>query len=549
MSEWFEKRTLGQLPADAARRWGRSEALVFKDQRWTWSEFSAEVDRAAKALIAIGVEPGEKVALWMNNKPEWLFLMYAVAKVGAVLVPLNTRYRTEDINYVVAQSNTGTVISDDKSGPVSYLGMLREVLPDTAGGDPTAHRLNGFPDLRRIVFVGSDKLSDTLSWVQALDLGRAVDDAVLAARAAAVDPDGLLMIAYTSGTTGSPKGVMHSHINIRNCMERAAIMGLTFTDTEINYLPMFHLYGLCEVAMLCIVSGAKQILMDVFDAHEALRIIETEKVTIAHGFDTHWKDLLDAQADLPRNVSSLRLGTLPSGTDATIPIAERVQDTFCPTLSGFGMTEIWAFISVSYPTETREQRIYSSGCPMNGIEYRVGDTETGALLPPGEPGQLMVKGYTVMQGYYEKPEATAASFNEDGWFLTGDMAKLREDGRYVFLGRYKDMLKVGGENVSPAEIEARLMSLDGVAAVAIVGYPDPRLHEVAVAYIVRSAKGNLTEEDVLSDLRGQVASFKIPRHVLFVDEFPMTPSGKVQKVKLRARALEQLGDPTQAAAS
>jgi fatty-acyl-CoA synthase len=378
--------------------------------------------------------------------------------------------------------------------------------------------------------------------------GEEISDEALRARAVAVDPDGLLMIAYTSGTTGSPKGVMHTHINIRNCMERAAIMGLTFTDTEINYLPMFHLYGLCEVAMLCIVSGAKQILMEAFNASEALGLIEVEKVTIAHGFDTHWKDLLDAQADMPRNVSSLRLGTLPSGTDATIPIAERVQDVFCPTLSGFGMTEIWAFISVSFPTETREQRIYSSGCPMNGVEYQVGDPETGEPLPPGEAGQLMVRGYTVMQGYYDKPAETAASFTKDGWFLTGDMAKLREDGRFVFLGRYKDMLKVGGENVSPAEIEARLMVLEGVGAVAIVGYPDLRLHEVAVAYIVRSAKGHLTEEDVLSELRGQVASFKIPRHVLFVDEFPMTPSGKVQKVKLRASALDELGDPNQVAA-
>ena len=549
MSEWFEKRTLGRLPADAAVRWGSSEALVFQDQRWTWNEFSAEIDRSAKALITIGVAPGEKVALWMNNKPEWLFLMYAVAKVGAVLVPLNTRYRTEDIDYVLKQSNTGTIISDDRSGPVDYLGMLHDVLPDTAGGDPLAHQLEGLPDLHRIVFAGNDKLTNTLTWTEALARSGEVSDAVLEARAAAVDPDGLLMIAYTSGTTGSPKGVMHSHINIRNCMERAAIMGLTFTDTEINYLPMFHLYGLCEVAMLCIVSGAKQILMDVFDAREALRIIEVEKVTIAHGFDTQWKDLLDAQAELPRNVSSLRLGTLPSGTDATIPIAERVQDVFCPTLSGFGMTEIWAFISVSFPTETREQRIYSSGCPMNGVEYRVGDPETSEPLPPEVPGQLMVKGYTVMQGYYEKPEATAASFTEDGWFLTGDMAKLREDGRYVFLGRYKDMLKVGGENVSPAQIEARLMGLDGVGAVAIVGYPDPRLHEVAVAYIVRSTNSQLTEEDVLSELRGQIASFKIPKHVLFVNEFPMTPSGKVQKVKLRASALEQLGDPNHAEAS
>lgn len=546
MSEWFEKRTLGSLPARAAARWGEREALVFGDERWTWNAFSDEVDRAAKALIALGVAPGEKVALWMNNKPEWLFLMYAVSKVGGVLVPLNTRYRTDDISYVVTQSNTGTLISDDRSGPVDYLGMLRDVLPATADGDPCAHRLDGFPDLRRIVFSGEDKLPGTLTWEEALARAADVDDETLAGRAAAVDPDGLMMIGYTSGTTGNPKGVMHSHVNIRNCMERAAIVGLTFTDTEINYLPMFHLYGLCEVAMLCIVSGARQILMDTFDADAALDLIERERVTVAHGFDTHWKDLLEAHERRPRDVSSLRLGTLPSGTEATIPIAERVQDVFCPTVSGFGMTEIWAFVSVSFPTETREQRVYASGVPMNDVEYRIGDPETGAPLPPGEPGQLMVKGYTVMKGYYEKPKETAESFTDDGWFLTGDMATLREDGRFVFLGRYKDMLKVGGENVAPAEIEAKLMELDGLLSVAVVGYPDPRLHEVAVAFVIREGEG-LSEEAVLEHLRGRVASFKIPRHVVFVDAFPMTPSGKVQKVKLRARALEVLGEPARAA--
>lgn len=546
MREWFEKRTFGQLPADAATRWGAREALVFGAQRWTWIEFSAEVDRAAKSLIALGVQPGEKIALWMNNKPEWLFLMYAVWKVGGVLVPLNTRYRNEDIAYVVTQSNTATIISDDHSGPVDYLSMLREVLPDTSKGDPRTHEFEGFGDLKRIVFVGEDKLDGTYTWSEACEFADEISDAALAERAAMVDPDALALIGYTSGTTGNPKGVMHSHINIRNCMERAAIMGLTFTDTEINYLPMFHLYGLAEVALICIVAGAKQILMDTFDAAEALRLIEVEHVTIAHGFDTHWKDLLEEQARAPRDVSSLRLGTLPSGTEATIPIAERVQDVFCPTISGFGMTEIWAFVSVSSPTETREQRVNASGCPMNGVEYQIGDRETGAPVPIGEPGQLMVKGYTVMAGYYEKPQATADSFSDDGWFLTGDIARQREDGRYVFLGRHKDMLKVGGENVSPAEIEARLMGLEGIAAVAIVGYPDLRLHEVAVAYVIRSPGSTVSEQDILAPLRGKVASFKIPRHVLFVDEFPMTPSGKVQKVKLRGHALAELGEPNAA---
>ena len=549
MKEWFNKRRLGDLIDDAAARWGEREALVFKDRCWSWIDYAGEIDRAAKALIALGIEPGEKVGLWMNNKPEWLFLMHAVSKIGAVLVPLNTRYRSEDIRYVVTQSNTSTLIADDRSGPVDYRAMLSEVLPDTRSDDPCAQRLQGFPDLRRIVFCGTDKLPGTLTWDEALQRADTVSDETLAARAAAVDPDGLALIVYTSGTTGDPKGVMHSHINIRNCMERAAILGISITDVEINYLPMFHAYGYAEVAMICSVAGAKQILMETYDADEALRLIEAEGVTIAHGFDTHWKDLLEAQERSPRDVSSLRLGTLPSGTDATIPIAERVQDVFCPTVSGFGMTEIWAFVSVSFLSDTREQRLHASGYPMNGVEYRVIDPDSGAPLPTGTAGQLVVKGYTVMQGYYEKPEATAASFTDDGWFITGDMARLRADGRVVFLGRYKDMLKVGGENVAPAEIEARLMGIDGVAAVAVVGYPDPRLHEVAIAYVIRREGARLSEDDLLAPLRGQIASFKIPRHVIFVDEFPMTPSGKVQKVKLRALALTQLSDANQAKAS
>jgi len=371
-----------------------------------------------------------------------------------------------------------------------------------------------------------------------------VSDADLAARAAAVDPDDLALIGYTSGTTGDPKGVMHNHINIRNVTDRSAIMGMTFNDTHISYLPLFHLYGLSEVALMCIVTGARQVLMDVFDAGRALDLIEQEKVTLAHGFEAHWNDLLIAQEANPRDVSSLRLGTLPAGTEATIPTAEKAQDVFCPTISGFGMTEVWAYVSMSFPTETREQRVNASGFPNNGVRFQIGDPETYQPLPPNTEGELMVKGYTVMMGYYKKPEATANTFSDDGWLLTGDVGMLREDGRLVFMGRYKDMLKVGGENVSPAEVEAKLMELPGVREVAVVAYPDPRMHEVGVAFIVRTSEGsNLTEQAVLDHVKGRIASFKIPRHVLFVDEFPMTSSGKIQKAKLRDLALEILGRP------
>jgi fatty-acyl-CoA synthase len=538
MSEWFAKRTLGETTGEAARKWGSREALVFGDKRWTWTEFEADVIAAAKGLIALGVKPGEKVALWMNNKPEWLFLMYATAKIGAVLVPLNTRYRSNDIQYVLSQSNTGTLLSDDRSGPVSYLDMVKEVIPHP---ESLEEGIKEFPDLRRIVFVGDECYSGTTLWKEALVSGKSITDAELQERESRVKPDDLMLIGYTSGTTGDPKGVMHSHINIRNCMERASTLGITFTDIHINYLPMFHIYALSEVMMICALTGAKQILMESFDAKEALTLIEREQVSLAHGFDTHWKDLLDSQSALQANVSSLRLGTLPAGTEATIPVAELVQDIFCPTVSGFGMTETWAFAALSFPTDTREQRIYASGYPMSDISFQVVNPETGIPVEPKELGELRVKGYTLMQGYYKRPQATAESFTEDGWFKTGDTAKIRQDGRLIFLGRYKDMLKVGGENVSPAEVEAHLMKISGIQAISVVAYPDERLHEVAVAFTILKSDSMLTADEITGFLKGKIASFKIPRHIIFVKEFPMTSSGKVQKARLRKQAIEILG--------
>ena len=293
--------------------------------------------------------------------------------------------------------------------------------------------------------------------------------------------------------------------------------------------------------MICALTGAKQILMENFDAGKALTLIEKEKVTLAHGFDTHWKDLLDAQRSLQADVSTLRLGTLPAGTEATIPVAELAQDVFCPTVSGFGMTEIWAFAALSFPTDTREQRIYASGYPMSDISFKVVNPDSGITVQPDELGELRVKGYTLMQGYYKKPKATAESFTEDGWFKTGDTAKVREDGRLIFLGRYKDMLKVGGENVSPAEVEAHLMKIPGIQATSVVAYPDERLHEVGVAFTILKSDIMLAPDEITGFLKGKIASFKIPRHIIFVQEFPMTSSGKVQKAKLRKQAVDILG--------
>ncbi len=539
--DWFRKRTLGDVLAAAAARWGTREALVFEDRRWTYAEFEAETNRVAKGLIALGVQPGEHVALWMTNRPEWLFAMYAIARIGACIVPLNTRYRSDDVAYTVSQSRSATLITLDRSGPVDYQGMLMETLRDIDTAPDGTLRIDGYPDLKRLVVLGDVRLAHARGWDALIEAGADVDDATLAARAAAVDPDGMMMICYTSGTTGHPKGVVHTHVPIRNTMERTQIIGLTCTDVHMNYLPLFHIYAFSEISMTCALTGACQVLMDVFDGARALELAEREGATVLHGFEAHWLDLLNAQAARPRQLA-VRIGTLPSGVESTVPIADKVQDVFCPTVSGFGMSETWAFIAVSNPSHTREQRVHTSGYPMNDYACRIVDVESGREQPPGAPGELQVRGYAVMQGYWDKPEATAETLDADGWLHTGDMAMLREDGMLVFMGRYKDMLKVGGENVSPAEVEAYLRGMDEILDAAVVAYPDPRLAEVPVAFVILNPGAALDADTLTERMKGRVASFKIPRHVIFVEAFPMTSSGKIRKVELRAEARRHLDD-------
>ena len=468
----------------------------------------------------------------MTNRPEWLHLMYAVGKVGGCLVPLNTRYRSDDMSFTVINAECTHLIAIDQSGPIDYRSLLAEARSEI---EAAGH-------LRTIVLMGQ-QLDGTTPWQQLLDRGEDITDADLAERAASVDPDQLMMLAYTSGTTGLPKGVMHSHRPILNIRERALVLGHTKNDVHLNYLPLFHIYALSEIALTATLTGGSQVLFENFDAGSTLDAVETFGGTVLHGFDSHWNDQLAAQAAQPRDLSSLRIGSLPAGMESTVPIARRSQD-ICPTISGFGMSECWSFICVSHPSHTLEQRTEASGYPMDGVEIEIRDPETGAVIEDGTQGQFFIRNFTVTAGYWANPEATAEAI-VDGWLDTGDMACMRSDGHVVFMGRYKDMLKVGGENMSPAEVEGYLLDVDGVAEVAVVAYPDERLGEVPVAYVVRSADASdesVTEAGLIEPLRGRIASYKIPRAVLFVDELPMTPSGKIRKIELRAHALQDLAD-------
>ncbi len=476
------------------------------------------------------------MAIWLTNCPEWVVAMFALARIGAVHVPVNTRFRTADVEYVLRQSNATALITHDVSGPVDYLAMARELMSRQG-----ATRL---PDLRRLIVKTDGRVplrpSDrgALTWAQLLAAGERGDDEALRRRAAAVRRDDTLFIMYTSGTTGFPKGVMRDHSIVPSLFDRYRRLQTTERDVFINYLPLFHIFGYVDGPLGSMLNGYRQVLTDTFDADEALDLVEREGGTFIDGFEAHLRALLEAQERRPRNLATLRTGIMAMGMASAAPLGYRARTVLAPYrhLSAYGITEVGASVTLSMPDSTDEQACESSGCPVEGFEIRVIDPATGADRPAGEPGEIAVRTPFVMQGYYDKPEETARAIDGRGWFHTGDMGLLRADGYLRFIGRYKDMLKVGGENVDPVEVEGYLAGHDGVQDVAVVGRPDAKLSEVPVAFVVLRPGAAVTADELIAACRGRIASFKIPRDVHFVDALPMTSSGKVQKAALRERA-------------
>jgi fatty-acyl-CoA synthase len=540
MAEWYTKKTFGSLADTMAEQFGDREALVFNDERYTFQDVLERTDEVARGLIHIGVKPGDHVALWLMNRPEWIFTMFALARIGAVQVPVNTRFRTHDLAYLLKQSDASYLITHDVSGPVGFLDMVREVieLPESGASinDPA------FPKMSSVIILGESEQDGYISWSSMLKDGIKTTDTELTVRKEACDPDLPVFIMYTSGTTGFPKGVMHNHIMLRLIEERAFRMAITRNDTILNYLPLFHLFSYSEGALMSMLTGARQILTETFDPDECIQLIEDEGVTIMHGFETHLKDLTESQEKLKTDISTLRTGLFASGTKTSAPICRKAADVLAPLVSitGYGMSEMGVGALIGSLDDSLEQRAETSGYLAPGFECRIVDPVSNTEQVIDEEGEMVFRGYGLMMKYYNKPNETADSYDEDGWFHTGDTGIRRADGYVRFLGRYKDMLKVGGENVDPMEVEALLLGADGVQQVAVVGFPDAHLTEVPIAYVQPRTGFEASEGSIIEFCRGKVATFKIPRHVIFVDELPMTASGKVRKVELREEAIKEL---------
>jgi fatty-acyl-CoA synthase len=539
MGDWFEKITYGDLVNQATARYGDKEFMYFEGRRWSFCQVHAAINRAARGLMALGIQPGEHVSLWLVNRPEWVFLQFALAKIGAVLVPINTQFRTADLDYVVRQSDTTTLIAADRSGPISYIAMLQELCPELARA-PRHHLAPAvFPALKRLVLLSDHPVPGTYDWQEVLALADQVSEAALQQREHAVHPDATATIMYTSGTTGFPKGVMHGHNLIRNVLDEASRLGIRQRDVIMMYLPLFHAFGFYEGPLMCFATGARMVLTATFDPGEVLQLIEQERCTVTHGFDTHFHALMTHPDFDTRDTRSMRTGVFASGLNSSIPIARTAQERFGRFVSGWGMTEVGVGGALGFPDDAPEVSAGLSGYPLVGYTLKIVDPVSGAELPPDTPGEICCKTYMRMQGYYQKPEETAKTLDQEGWFHSGDMGLLTADGYLRFLGRYKEMLKVGGENMDPVELEGHLLQHPAVHQVKVVGVPDARLNEVAVACVVLTPGANVTAGELMDFCRN-MANFKRPRYVLFVKDYPMTASGKVQKFNLRQLAMQAL---------
>ncbi len=543
-----DKPLLNQCIGDAfdatVARFPEREALVVHHQalRYTWRQLADAVDQHARALMALGVQPGDRLGIWAPNCAEWCITQFASAKVGAILVNINPAYRSSELDYALGQSGCRWVICADAFKTSDYHATLQGLLPGLANSQPGALICERFPELRGVVSLALSPPPGFLAWHALQARAEAVSGEALAARQAQLRCDDPINIQYTSGTTGFPKGATLSHSNIlNNGYMVGESLGLTEHDRLVVPVPLYHCFGMVMANLGCMTHGSALIYpSDAFDPLATLRAVAQEKATALYGVPTMFIAELDHPQRGEFDLSSLRTGIM-AGATCPIEVMRRVigEMHMAEVQIAYGMTETSPVSLQTGAADDLERRVTSVGRTQPRLESKVVDAE-GNTVPRGEIGELCTRGYSVMLGYWNNPKATAESIDAEGWMHTGDLAVMDEQGYVRIVGRSKDMIIRGGENIYPRELEEFFFTHPAVADVQVIGVPCSKYGEEIVAW-VRLHPGHAVSEEALREwARARIAHFKVPRYFRFVDAFPMTVTGKVQKFRMREISVEEL---------
>ena len=535
----------GQYFEMQAAKHADNDFIVYPDRdlRWTYREFDERVDQLAKGLLAIGITKGDHVGVWARNIPDWLTLAFATAKIGAVLVTVNPVYKAHELAYVIKQSDMKALAIIDQFRDVDYIEIVRGLVPEASTQERGHLESAEFPFLKNLIYLGPEKHRGFYSMPELLVLGDNMPDEPLRALTASLDTDDVINMQYTSGTTGFPKGVM---LTSRNILNNGFYIGERQKFTERDRVcippPYFHCFGIVLGVLAVLTHGAMVVGVESFDPVLVLAAVEKERATALYGVPTMFiAELAHPMFDM-FDLASLRTGIM-AGSPCPIETMRQVIDkmhasemTIC-----YGLTETSPVFTQTTVDDSLERKCETVGRAHDQVDVKVIDSETGEECPPGVPGELRCRGYNVMKGYYKMPEATAAVIDSEGYLHSGDIGTVDEHGYYRITGRIKDMIIRGGENIYPREIEEFLYTMPGVEDAQVIGVPDAKYGEVVGAFVRRSPGADITESDVQEFARARMARYKAPKYVFFVDEFPLTASGKIQKYKLREMAAEAIG--------
>jgi fatty-acyl-CoA synthase len=543
---WVDGLTIGQVLACTVERFPERDALVFPrlGYRRNWREFGSDVAAAARGLLALGIAKGEHVALWATNVPEWVILQFAAAEIGAVLVTVNPAYRPFELQYVLEQSDAAALFLVDRFKTSDYFAMLADVCPAVASSAQDRLHCDAFPQLRQVVALHGEHLPGMTTWSEMLARGQAISNDRLQVAEECLQRTEAINIQYTSGTTGFPKAATLSHRNLLlNAFYIGAAQRLTEHDRICIPVPFYHCFGCVLGTLAAAVYGSAMVIPnEYFQPAETLAAIETERCTALYGVPTMFIAQLEDPSFPQRNLRSLRTGIM-AGAPCPIEIMRQVNQRMhaMEMTIAYGQTEASPVITQTRTDDPLELRVETVGRPLPGWEVKIVDPATGNEMPDNTPGELCARGHGVMLGYYKNPTATAAAIDTDGWLHTGDLALRIPSGYFKITGRIKDMVIRGGENIYPREIEEFLFSHPAIEQSAVVGVPDPKFGEELCAWIKLRSGCALTEEDLRTFCRSKLAHYKVPRYFRFVDSFPQTVTGKVQKFKIRQTMVAELG--------